>query len=256
MEKKELMIDSYENQRDLKLQLDVRVREWKGNGQRASPPSESCFSLRSGKSGKSDASSRNSVQQKRRIVEGSKLGMHALRERLELQRELEEAEKGKAELSGKLELLVARTKVKQAEIDLLAEQSVEDEMKDGMNEYLEEYYTKGQPCNEPLPAPSANGVKPISKPRSLIGEQKATAPLTGHSFARSELPVLPVREYVETEAVVTVSSTPNVVSVTNIKTSSAETCAVSWPHSSERKVIFSSTVDHTRPMRTRVCTTV
>jgi len=182
--------------------------------------------------------------------------MHTLRERQKLQRELEEAEKGKTELSTRLELLDARTKVRQAEIDLLAEQSVEDEMKDGMNEYLEEYYTKGQPCNEPLPAPSANGVKPISKPRSLIGEQKATAPYTGPSLARSELPVLPVREYVETEAVISLSSTPNVVSGTGIKTSSVETCAVSWPHSSEGKVIFSSTVDPTRPMRTRVCTTV
>ena len=69
--------------------------------------------------------------------------MHALRETQDLQRELEEAEKGKAELSRKLELLNARTKVRQAEIDLLAEQSVEDEMKDRMNEYLEEYYTNG-----------------------------------------------------------------------------------------------------------------
>ena len=136
--------------------------KWRVNGQRASPPSESCFSLRSGKSGKSNASSRNSVQQKKRIIEGAKLEVHALRERQELQRELEKAEKGKAELSRKLELLDARTKVKQAEIDLLAEQSVEHEMKDGMNEYLEEYYTKDQPCNEPLPAPSSNGVKPRS----------------------------------------------------------------------------------------------
>lgn len=60
------------------------------------------------------------VQQKKRIVEGAKLEMHALRERQELQRELEEAEKGKTELSRKLELLDIRTKVKQAEIDLLA----------------------------------------------------------------------------------------------------------------------------------------
>ena len=152
--------------------------------------------------------------------------MHALRERQELQRELEEAEK--AELSRKLELLDARTKVRQAEIDLLAEQSVEDEMKDVMNEYLEEYYTKGQPCNGPLTAPSANGVKHISKPPSLIGEQKATAPLTWSSFARSELPMLPVRECVETEAVVTLSSTSNVVSVTGIKTSSVETWKLQW----------------------------
>lgn len=60
------------------------------------------------------------VQQKKRIVEGAKLEMHALRERQELQRELEETKKGKTELSRKLEFLDIRTKVKQAEIDLLA----------------------------------------------------------------------------------------------------------------------------------------
>lgn len=92
---------------------------------------------------------------------------------------------------------------------------------------MNEYYTKGQPCNEPLPAPSTKGVKPILKPPSLIGEQYATAPLTGPSFVQSELPVLAVREYVETKAVVTLSSTTNVVSVTGIKMSSVETCAVS-----------------------------
>ena len=42
--------------------------------------------------------------------------MHALRERQELQRELEEVGKGKAELSRKLELLNARTKMRQAEL--------------------------------------------------------------------------------------------------------------------------------------------
>ena len=39
--------------------------------------------------------------------------------------------------------------------------------------------------------------------------------------------MLAVREYVETKAVVTLSSTTNVVSVTGIKMSSVETCAVS-----------------------------
>lgn len=38
VEKKELMIDSYENQRDLKLQLDALVRKWRVNGRRGSPP--------------------------------------------------------------------------------------------------------------------------------------------------------------------------------------------------------------------------
>ena len=41
--------------------------------------------------------------------------MQALKEKQELQRELEEIEKGKAELSRKLELLDAKTKVQQTE---------------------------------------------------------------------------------------------------------------------------------------------
>ena len=32
------MVDSYENQRDLKLQLDTLVRKWRVKGQRESPP--------------------------------------------------------------------------------------------------------------------------------------------------------------------------------------------------------------------------
>ena len=47
---------------------------------------------------------------------------------------------------------------------------------------MNEYYTKGQPCNEPLPAPSTNGVKPILKPPSLIAEQYATAPIDRTQF--------------------------------------------------------------------------
>ena len=74
------------------------MRKWRFKGQRAIPPSESCFSLRSGKSEKSNASSRK-FNKKKKVVEGTKLEMHAVRERQGLQRELEEAEKGKAELS-------------------------------------------------------------------------------------------------------------------------------------------------------------
>ena len=78
-------------------------------GKEQAPDLNLVFSLRSGQSGKSNASSRNSAQHQRRIVEGAKLEMHALRERQELRRELEEAKKGKAELSRKSELLDART---------------------------------------------------------------------------------------------------------------------------------------------------
>ena len=184
VEKRDLMIDSYENQRDLKLQLDILVRKWRVKRQRASPPSESCFSLRSGKSGKSNVSSRNSVQERMKVVEEAKLQMRALQERQELQRELEEVEKGKAELSRKLELLDVRTKVKQAEIDLLLEQNVED----GMNEYLKEHYSKNPVCNESLSPASVNGTTPTSKPQPIISGKGITS-LAEPSFAQSQLAV-------------------------------------------------------------------
>ena len=58
------MIDSYDNQRDMKLHLDILVNNLrakrKGVG---SPPSESGLSVRSAKSEKSYVSSRNSVKE-------------------------------------------------------------------------------------------------------------------------------------------------------------------------------------------------
>ena len=55
--------------------------------------------------------------------------------------------------------------------------------------------------------------------------------------------MLPVREYVETEAVVTLSSTPNVVSVTRIKTSSVETWKLQW------KLQCHGLIDHRQSLR-------
>jgi len=45
------------------------VCEWRANRRRVSPPSEAGFSLKSGKSEKSNATSRNSVQERKRVVE-------------------------------------------------------------------------------------------------------------------------------------------------------------------------------------------
>ena len=89
-EKKALMIDSYDNQRDMKLQLDILVYDWRAKMKGMErPPSESGFSLKSVKSEKSYASSRNSVVEKKRAMEEAKLEMQTLKERQELQRELE-----------------------------------------------------------------------------------------------------------------------------------------------------------------------
>ena len=139
-----LMIDSYDNQRDMKLQLDILMNDWKTKRKELErPPSESGLSLKSAKSVKSYASSGNSLEERKRLMEEAKLEMQALKEKQELQGKLEEIEKDKAELSRKLELLDVKTKVQRTEMDLMLEQSVE-EGSHGMNYYLTEYCMKNQ----------------------------------------------------------------------------------------------------------------
>ena len=93
-EKKELMLDSYNNQRDMKLQLNILVNNWRAKRKRMNrPSSESGFSLTSAKSDKSCAS-RNSVKEKKRVIEEIKLETQALQEKQELQRRIEEVESG------------------------------------------------------------------------------------------------------------------------------------------------------------------
>jgi len=188
-EKRELMIDSYEDQRDMKLQLATLVCKWRANRQRVSPPSEAGFSLKSGKSEKSNSSSRNSVKEKTRVVEEAKLEMQALQERQELQRNLEEVDNGRAELSRKLELLNARIKVKQAEIDLNVEQNVERKKKDGRNEYLRHHYAQNHFGDEALLPPSMNGVTPTLKSQPISSEKEMPTSLAELNFARSQLSV-------------------------------------------------------------------
>ena len=138
------MIDSYDNQRDMKLQLDILVNDWRAKRKELEgPPFESGLSLKFAKSVKSYASSGYSLKEKKRLMEEAKLEIQALKEKQELQRKLEEIEKGKAELSRKMELLDAETKVQRTEMDLMLEQSVEEET-DGMNDYLTEYCVKNQ----------------------------------------------------------------------------------------------------------------
>ena len=68
-EKRELMIDNYESQRDVKLQLEDLVNEWKEKVKAQKvrgPPSESSF-----KSMKSHSSSRESMREKKEIYRRS-----------------------------------------------------------------------------------------------------------------------------------------------------------------------------------------
>lgn len=100
------MSDSYENQKDLKLQLDLMFKQ-------LVTPSV-CSSKKSSRY--SERSSQSSVRERRKL-EKAKLNIEALKRRQEIHREIEQMEKGKSELRRKIELLEAETRIKQAQID-------------------------------------------------------------------------------------------------------------------------------------------
>lgn len=115
-------------------ELEILINQWRKKGV-GTPPSESRLSHGSDKSERSCVSNRSSVKEKRRVAVEAKLEVQTLKEKQELERKLEEVEGSKAELNRKLELLSAKTKMEQAEIDLLLERGEENEAKDGMNDY-------------------------------------------------------------------------------------------------------------------------
>ena len=198
-EKKVLLIDSYNNQRDMKLQLEILLNEWRTNKQRKEKsPSESGFSR---------ASSRSSVKEKKRLSEEAKLKMRALRERQDLDRQMEEIEKGKAELSRKIKLLDAETKVKQAAIELMIEQCVDkEEGADGMrNEYLENHHYVHDTIEERL-APQFNSCVPANSRQSAV---HTSLPHLSHAYPQP--PFLEVdREPLKQTYIATSSSKPSV----------------------------------------------
>ena len=212
-EMRALMIDSYDNQRDLKLQSDVLVNDWRAKRKELErPPSESGLSLKSAKSVKSYASSRNSLKERKRLMEEAKLEMQALKEKQELQRELEEIEKGKAELSRKLELLDAKTKVQRTEMELMLEQSVEEET-DGMNDYLKEYYMQNQLKKELLSQPDELTVTPNSEAQPANGQETMAKGLPTVNGAQSQFVLPSAQKSLGTESVVTLSSVSHTVQV-------------------------------------------
>ena len=143
-EKRDLMFDNYNDQRDVKLQLDDTVDLWWTNREKyKKAPSESGHSLKSLKSRSSrTSSSRSSVKEKRRLVEEAKLRIQTLREKQELERQLEVAEQSKTELSRKLKLLNAEAELKHAKIDYVIDQIPDDAGIDGMNAYFEKNLDK------------------------------------------------------------------------------------------------------------------
>ena len=214
-EMRALMTDSYDNQRDMKLQLDILVNYWRAKRKGLQrPPSESGLSLKSAKSVKSYASTGNSLKERKRLMEEAKLEMQALKEKQELQRDLEEIEKGKAELSRKLKLLDAKTKVQRTEMELMLEQSVEEET-DGMNDYFKEYCMQNQLKKELSSQPDELTVTPNSEAQPANDQETVAKGLPTVNGAQSQFVLPSAQKSLGTASVVTLSSASHTVQVAN-----------------------------------------
>ena len=150
--RREIMAENYDNQQDAKLQLDYMVDLWQRNRERyRGPPSESRHSLKSMRSRSSGGSSRSSVRERWRSLEEAKLRMQTLKDKQEIERQLELAEQSKTELSRKLKFLEAEAKLKQAEIDYVLDQIPEDEEIRRDPEPEEDVLQVDSTQNQPIP---------------------------------------------------------------------------------------------------------
>ena len=76
-------------------------------------------------------------------MEETKLKMHTLKEKQELERQLELVQQRRTELNRKIELLNLESELKEAKIDLVIEQIPDDRI-DGMDEYLNKIQNEDQ----------------------------------------------------------------------------------------------------------------
>ena len=164
-------------------------------------------------------SNRSSVKEKRRVAVEAKLEVQTLKEKQELERKLEEVERSKAELNRKLELLSAKTKMEQAEIDLLLECGEENEAKDGMNDYLKEHGANYPPAKGHLSQPVAGGATPSSESQPVVDNGKMQTS-SAQDNAQTSLSSLVTASYVTSGSAVTTSA-PNVGRVAIHETSSS-----------------------------------
>ena len=213
----EAEICSYQNEREMKLQLEILINQWRKKGV-GTPPSESGLSHGSDKSERSCVSNRSSVKEKRRVAVEAELEVQTLKEKQELERKLE-VERSKAELNRKLELLSAKTKMEQAEIDLLLECGEENEAKDGMNDYLKEHGANYPPAKGHLSQPVAGGATPSSESQPVVDNGKMQTS-SAQDIAQTSLSSLVTASYVTSGSAVTTSA-PNVGRVAIHKTSSS-----------------------------------
>ena len=220
-EKIALTNDSYDSQRDMKLQLDILVGEWREKKKRELRPlSEYNFSQVSARSVKSSALSAISVKERKKLMEEAKLEIRALKEKQELQRELERVEKGKAELNRKLELVDAKTKLQQTEIDLMLEQTFEKDT-DGMNDYFEEYYMQNNVKEELSPPVGETGATSSSESKLVDNRVIVSDEQLQSSQIQSHSSPLSVQVSVGTETVATLSSVPHIAPKVGLRSSAS-----------------------------------
>ena len=211
------------------------MNQWRVERNRVqTSPSECGLSV---KSAKSRSSTTSSIKEKKRMVEEAKIEMQALKEKQQLQRELEEVEKGKSELSRKMELLNAKTKMKYSEIDLLMEQSEEVGEKDGMDKCLMDYYAQLQ---DPLPKEHLSqrvkgSTKPIVEPQLNVNRKDEMPTSSQLGFTQSSLP----SNYVEPNPAAA-SSVSRVVTVATGEASSGGLTTLTSSHCTESSAPISS----------------
>ena len=123
---------------------------------------------------------------------------------------MEGIEKGKAELSRKLDLLDAKTKVRKAQIDLMVEQSVEEGGEDGMNEYFKEHCDQNYHRGESLSQTDDDKTTPIFESQS-VGIGTTSKQSSVPSFTQTQFQSSLDQNTSSREPVVTFSAVPHVI---------------------------------------------
>ena len=206
------------------MPLEILINQWRKKGV-GTPPSESGLSHGSDKSERSCLSNRASVKEKRKVAAEAKLEVQTLKEKQELERKLEEVERSKAESNRKLELLSAKTKMEQAEIDLLLERGEENEGKDGMNDYLKEHGANYPPAKGHLSQPVTGGATPSLESQPVLDNGKMQTS-SAQDIDQTSLSSMVTASYVTSGSAVTTSA-PNVgrVAIHKMSSSSLTTLA-------------------------------
>ena len=114
---------------------------------------------------------------------------------------LTKVERSKAELSRKLELLSAKTKMEHAEIDLLLERGVENEVKDGMNDYSKEHSANNPLAKGHFSQPVKGGATPSSESQPVVDNGKMQTSLA-QDIAQTSLSSLVTASYLRSGSAV------------------------------------------------------